>query len=236
MASHARPEDDLLMDDFLFQESDPFALPLLDFDPDGALLTPTELAISQTLPFPDGGGDDSSSSSSFQPTSPVSTDDGSTDAEVSSPLPAFAQHQQLPQFCAETDVASSPAAKVSLLGSTASMHSPLPSDQKLLAPRNSSNNTNNNNISSAMTPTNAAKPMQPKPMMPMLAPTPFPGVLPYAMPVAYFPPLNASQKRPCPQVLPGATTPNAATPLLLFLLRRLRTTRTPRSPSARSAR
>ncbi|KAE9107356.1 hypothetical protein PF010_g12293, partial [Phytophthora fragariae] len=140
----SRPEDtDLLMDDFLFHETDAFALPLLDFDPDGALLTPAELSMptsmthqqqTQALPFPD-----EADSGSYQPTSPVSTDDGSTDAEVSTPPPAFVQRQQQPQFGAETDVASSPAAKVSLLGS---MHSPLPSEQKLLAPRTCNSSSN----------------------------------------------------------------------------------------------
>ncbi|KAG6620425.1 ATP-dependent RNA helicase [Phytophthora cinnamomi] len=113
----ASDDADLLMDDFLFHETDAFALPLLDFDPDGALLTPAELAMSQThqqqtqtLPFPDADDD-----GRYQPTSPMSTDDGSTDAEVSTPPPAFVQQklQQLTQsqLCAEMDVASSPAAK-----------------------------------------------------------------------------------------------------------------------------
>ncbi|KAE8915374.1 hypothetical protein PF005_g12715 [Phytophthora fragariae] len=206
----SRPEDtDLLMDDFLFHETDAFALPLLDFDPDGALLTPAELSMptsmthqqqTQALPFPD-----EADSGSYQPTSPVSTDDGSTDAEVSTPPPAFVQRQQQPQFGAETDVASSPAAKVSLLGS---MHSPLPSEQKLLAPRTCNSSSNY----STTTPTSSAKSMQQKPMMQAQTSTPFPGVLPYAMPVAYFPPPNVNQRRPCPQVLPGSMSPNAASP------------------------
>ncbi|GMF39563.1 unnamed protein product [Phytophthora fragariaefolia] len=197
----ARPED-LFMDDFLFQEADAFALPLLDFDPEGALLLPAELTLSQThqqqtqtLPFPDAGD--------CQPTSPVSTDDGSTDAEVSTPPPAFAQQQAQPRLCAETDVASSPAAKVAQLGATTSMHSPLPSEQKLLAPRISS--------SSMSSPSNAAGHMQ-KPMALAQNPTLFAGGLPYATPVAYFSPLNANQKRPCPQVLPGATSLNVGAP------------------------
>ncbi|RLN32070.1 hypothetical protein BBO99_00009659 [Phytophthora kernoviae] len=40
--------------------------------------------------------------------------------------------------------------------------------------------------------------------------TSFPSALPYALPVAYFPPLNANQKRPFPQVLPGVAPPGGA--------------------------
>ncbi|KAL4157733.1 hypothetical protein PRNP1_003518 [Phytophthora ramorum] len=210
MASYDRPEDaDLLMDDFLFQESDAFALPLLDFDPDGALLTPTELAMAQTQ-LPD------SHSASYQPSSPVSTDDGSTDAEVSTPPPTSAQQQEQQTLLYPSDAASSPAARMSLLGSSASMHSPLPSDQKLLAPRSSNShdsgsNRNGNHAGTSMTSAaNAGRPVQPSKMLPIQTPTLFPGTLPYAMPVAYFPPaLNATQKRPCPQVFPGAASPEA---------------------------
>lgn len=216
---------DLLMDDFLFQETDAFALPLLDFDPDDALLTPTELAMSHThlqqtqqMPLP---ASDSSSNSQL-PTSPVGTDDGSTDAEVSTPPPAFPQQPLFPSRAA-ADAASSPAARVPLLDSSMVTHSPLPSNQKLLVTRtynasnsnkniarSSSSSSNTNSVTSA--PANAAKPMQQTidKMQPMSAPAPFLGALPYALPVAYFPSsLNANQKRPFPHVLPGATSPSA---------------------------
>jgi len=204
---------DLFMDDFLFQDTDAFALPLLDFDPDGALLTPSELAMSQThqqqtqhLPFP---ADDNADQ---QPTSPASTDDGSTDAEVSTPPSAFA-----PQRLMEPDAAASPAARVPLLlDSSLSTHSPLPGEQKLLASRAShgSSSSNRNAVMPTRTPTYTAKPLQPSKTLPMQMPpaAPFPGAVPYAMPVAFFQPLNANQKRPLPQVLPGAPSPSVATP------------------------
>ncbi|KAG2788510.1 hypothetical protein Pcac1_g2768 [Phytophthora cactorum] len=186
-----RPEDtDLLMDDFLFHETDAFALPLLDFDPDGALLTPAELTMSQThlqqtqqMPFPVSDGlNHISNSSNQQPTSPVSTDDCSTDAEMSTPPPASVQ--QLKQHT-EVDAASSPAARMpTFLGLSMATHSPLSSEQKLLAPRTSSN-TRSNTV---------------------------PGALPYAMPVAYFQPtFNTNMKRPFPQMLPGPTSPSTST-------------------------
>ncbi|KAL3656423.1 hypothetical protein V7S43_018726 [Phytophthora oleae] len=212
----ARPEDELLLDDFLFQETDAFALPLLDFDPDGVLLTASELPMSQThlqqtqlLPFPAMGNDvDHSRSSILQPPSPVSTDGGNTDAEVSTPPPAFVQQQQQPSLVcpSEMDAASSPAARVPLLSSSMTAYSPLPSDQKLLASRIS--NSYNTNTTASST---AARPTQLSKMLPTPAPTAFPGALPYAMPVAYFSPaLNANQKRPLPQVLPGATSPSSS--------------------------
>ncbi|KAG1685990.1 hypothetical protein DVH05_007591 [Phytophthora capsici] len=211
-----RPEDDLLLDDFLFQETDAFALPLLDFDPDGALLTPSELAMSQThlqqtqlLPFPSMDSDidhNSSSSSSQQPSSPVSTDGGNTDAEVSTPPPPFTQQQQSVACASEMDAASSPAARVPLLSSCMTVHSPVPSDQKLLASR-----TSNSHRATTTAAATATRPTQLSKMLPTPAPTVFSGALPYAMPVAYFPPvLNANQKRPLPQVLPGATSPSSS--------------------------
>ncbi|OWZ09160.1 hypothetical protein PHMEG_00018180 [Phytophthora megakarya] len=186
-----RPED-LVMDDFLFQETDSFALPLLDFDPEEALLAPAELVMGQThlqqtqdVPFP----------TQKQPTSPLSTDDGSTDAEVSTPPPAFEEMR------VEMDAALSPAARVALLDSAIATHSPLSSDQKLLAPRTT---TTCNSNSSNTTPAKTAKQTQPMP---------FPGAVPYALPVAYFPPLlHANQKRPFPQVLPDSKAPTATTP------------------------
>ncbi|KAK1945414.1 hypothetical protein P3T76_002462 [Phytophthora citrophthora] len=216
----ARPEDELLLDDFLFQETDAFALPLLDFDPDGALLTPSELAMSQThlqqtqlLPFPAMDSDvDHSRSNSQQPPSPVSTDGGNTDAEVSTPPPAFVQQQ--PAVCSsEMDAASSPAARMPLLSSSMTAHSPLPSDQKLLMSTcrtSSSNNHSNSQSTNTTASSTTARPTQLSKMLPTPAPTAFPGALPYAMPVAYFPPvLNANQKRPLPQVLPGASSPSS---------------------------
>ncbi|ETI45861.1 hypothetical protein, variant [Phytophthora nicotianae P1569] len=226
MASLDRPEDgDLLMDDFLFHETDVFALPLLDFDPDGALLTPTELSLSQThmqqtqqMPFPVSDSElnysSSSKRSNHQPTSPVSTDGGSTDAEVSTPPPPSVQQQKQHN---EMDVVSSPAARMpTVLGLSTATHSPLPSEQKLLAPRSSSISSNTSATSSSpngTTPINAAKPMQPtSTVLPLPTPTAFSGALPYAMPVAYFQPtLNANLKRPFPQVLPGPTTPSTST-------------------------
>ncbi|CAH0490368.1 unnamed protein product [Peronospora farinosa] len=74
------------MDDFLFDETDAFALPLLDwFDSDDILLKSPELDRSHThlqqTQFP--------VTVSHCPTSPVSTDDDTIDAEVLTPPPAF---------------------------------------------------------------------------------------------------------------------------------------------------
>ncbi|KAG2788501.1 hypothetical protein Pcac1_g2765 [Phytophthora cactorum] len=214
-----RPEDtDLLMDDFLFHETDAFALPLLDFDPDGALLTPAELTMSQThlqqtqqMPFPVSDGlNHISNSSNQQPTSPVSTDDCSTDAEMSTPPPASVQ--QLKQHT-EVDAASSPAARMpTFLGLSMATHSPLSSEQKLLAPRTSSNTRSNTCNPNTTTPTNASRTMQPSTMLPIPTSAVFPGALPYAMPVAYFQPtFNTNMKRPFPQMLPGPTSPSTST-------------------------
>ncbi|GMF65557.1 unnamed protein product [Phytophthora lilii] len=213
---------ELLMDDFLFPETDAFALPLLDLDPDGALLTPAELARSQThqqlardLPFPAADEPPTPTPTPTptpqpQPASPVGTDDGSTDAEVSTPPPAFLQAQQAAPGM-QADAASSPAARGALLGCAVSTHSPLPSEHKLLAPKLLAprGSTHSHVIGSSATtpPASAAKQVQTSKTAP--TPMPFPGALPYAMPVAYFPPLNANQKRPFPQVLPGATSPSA---------------------------
>ncbi|CAH0490362.1 unnamed protein product [Peronospora farinosa] len=164
-------------------ETDAFALPLLDwFDSDDILLKSPELDRSHThlqqtqIPV----------TVSHCPTSPVSTDDDTTDAEVLTPPPAFQQHLlcSLPK---EVDMMSFLAAKVLLLGSSMSTHSPLSSGQKLLSPRThkviDKSSSNNNNRS------------------------PFSDALSYALPVAYFAPsFNVNQKRPVTPVLPGATS------------------------------
>ncbi|KAG7379531.1 hypothetical protein PHYBOEH_011875 [Phytophthora boehmeriae] len=193
--------------DFVFEETDAFAFPLLDFDPDDALLSSVE---QQEFDWP-GPNTNLLNVGNANPSSPVSTDDGSTDAEVASPPSAFT-----PQLLSDADAPAScsPAARLSLLvGSLSATHSPLPSGQKLLLRTSHGNvrsSRSSNSVAStpAVSDTNAA----PKPMdsgKSLTTQTSFPGALPYALPVAYFPPLNANQKRPFPQVLPGVP-PNGA--------------------------
>ncbi|EEY60498.1 uncharacterized protein PITG_13196 [Phytophthora infestans T30-4] len=215
VARDDRSEDaDLLMDDFLFHETDTFAFPLLDFDPDSVLPTSAELVMNQThlqqtqpiVPVSDsvlGQNSNSNRNNSQQPTSPMSTDGGSTDTEMSIPPPASVEQQKQHP---EMDAASSPAARIStLLGFSTAAHSPLPSEQKLLAPRTSSTK------SSVNATTHSAEPSLPTTLLPLPTSTTFPGGLPYAMPVAYFQPtLNTNLKRPFPQVLPVPTTPSTS--------------------------
>ncbi|RMX68307.1 hypothetical protein KXD40_002857 [Peronospora effusa] len=111
------------MDDFFFDETDAFALPLLDwFGSDDILLKSPELDRSHThlqqTQFP--------VTVSHCPTSLVSTDDDTTDAEVLTPPPAF-QQQLLCSLPKEVNMMSSLAAKVLLLGLSMSTHSPLSS-------------------------------------------------------------------------------------------------------------
>ncbi|EEY60497.1 uncharacterized protein PITG_13192 [Phytophthora infestans T30-4] len=144
------------MDDFLFHETDTFAFPLLDFDPDSALLTSAELVMHQThlqqtqqiVPGSDSGLGQISNSSrnnSQQPTSRMSTDGGSTDTEMSIPPPASVEQQKQ-----HSEMGAASSRMSTLLGFSTAAHSPLPSEQKLLAPRTSSTKSSVN----ATTPTN----------------------------------------------------------------------------------
>ncbi|RLN51427.1 hypothetical protein BBJ29_009814 [Phytophthora kernoviae] len=202
------------------EEADAFAaLPLLDFESDDTLLSPAEqhefdCTVTGSTCNPLTPNTNLFNVSTTNPSSPVSTDDGSTDAEVASPPSAFTP-QTLPSR-SETDASSFfSAARMSLLvGSSSVSHSPLPSDQKLL-PRTSNNSVISSRSSSSMASTPAAsvvntvtKPMESSKSLALQ--TSFPGALPYALPVAYFPPLNANQKRPFPQVLPGVAPPGGA--------------------------
>ncbi|CAI5718028.1 unnamed protein product [Peronospora farinosa] len=107
---------------------------------------------------------------------------------------------------------SSLAAKVLLLGSSMSTHSPLSSGQKLLLPRTheviDKSSSNNNNSSVTSTPIDAASSMQSiGKTQPMPVSKLFSDALSYALPVAYFAPsFNVNQKRPVTPVLPGATS------------------------------
>ncbi|RLN25779.1 hypothetical protein BBJ28_00011856 [Nothophytophthora sp. Chile5] len=207
-----RQDADLLLGEFLFEEADAFALPLyqervglsdsllLDFDHDDALLTPLELdaALQQSAgvrPCQSVGRE----ASSDAPMSPLDTDDDSTDAasEVATPPPAYSSQVSNPFRAAETQ---SPPARVALLCSQSTTHSPLPKEQKQLATRSSGRPTCP--VASAPTTSSATKTLQ--------ASTPFAGSLPFALPVAFFPPLNGNQKRPFPQVLPNVASPAAA--------------------------
>ncbi|CAI5713241.1 unnamed protein product [Peronospora farinosa] len=196
------------MDDFFSMETDAFALHLLDwFGSDDILLKSPELDRSHThlqqTQFP--------VTVSHCPTSPVSTDDDTTDAEVLTPPPAFQQHLlcSLPK---EVDMMSFLAAKVLLLGSSMLTHSPLSSGQKLLSPRThkviDKSSSNNNNSSVTSTPIDAANSMQSiDKTQPMPVSKPLSDALSYALPVAYFAPsFNVNQKRPITPVLPGATS------------------------------
>ncbi|KAF4039827.1 hypothetical protein GN244_ATG07983 [Phytophthora infestans] len=174
------------MDDFLFHETDTFAFPLLDFDPDSALLTSAELVMNQThlqqtqqiVPVSDSGLGQISNSSrnnSQQPTSRMSTDGGSTDTEMSIPPPASVEQQkQHPEMGAASSRMST------LLGFSTAAHSPLPSEQKLLAPRTSSTKSSVN----ATTPTSAAEPSPSTTLLPLPTSTTFPGGLPCQWPTS----------------------------------------------------
>ncbi|CAI5745116.1 unnamed protein product [Peronospora destructor] len=119
------------MDDFSVKETDALAWPLLDwFDSDDILLTFAELDRSHThlqqTQFP--------ATISHFPTTPMSTDDDTTDINVLTPPSAF-QQQSLSSLPMEADMISSFAARVLLLSSSMSTDLPLSSGQKLLLPR-----------------------------------------------------------------------------------------------------